>query len=89
MTIVRDVRSVGQQVAILRATAGMVPPGKDRVMPERNCLQTLVASRDGEAWRIELFQNTPAALHGRPKEVEELTRELQEQFARAGEVQPA
>jgi hypothetical protein len=41
-------------------------------------VQTLVAVRQGDAWRIASFQNTPAAFHGRPEAVEELTRELRE-----------
>jgi uncharacterized protein (TIGR02246 family) len=75
---VRDVRLIGQNMALLRAVAGMVAPGKAHIMPERNVIQTLVASRsvDGD-WKIELFQNTPAAFHGRPEESRRLTEELE------------
>jgi uncharacterized protein (TIGR02246 family) len=75
---VRDIRLIGQDSALLRAVAGMVAPGKAHLMPERNAIQTLVASRpaDGE-WKIEMFQNTPAAFHGRPEESRRLTEEIE------------
>jgi uncharacterized protein (TIGR02246 family) len=78
VTIVREVRSIGDGVVILRAAAGMVPPGEGQIKAERNAIQTVVASRgEGEGWQIELFQNTPARFDGRPDEAETLTRELQ------------
>ena len=78
VTIVREVRELGPGVVILRAAAGMVPPGETAIKPERNAIQTLVASRsDSGEWRVEMFQNTPAQFHGRPQESEALTRELQ------------
>lgn len=75
---VRDVRLLAKDVALLRAVAGMVPPGKDQIMPERNTIQTLIASRahSGE-WKVEMFHNTPAAFDGRPEEARRLTKELQ------------
>ena len=72
--IVREVRSLAPDVILLRAVAGMVPPGKTKVMPERNTIQTVVGSRTSDGrWQIELFQNTPAKFDGRPEEVERLT----------------
>jgi len=83
VAIVRELRPIGPDAVILFATASMVPPGKDRVMPERNCLQVVVAARErGEGWRIELFQNTPAAWHGREEDSRRLTAELQDEFDR-------
>jgi uncharacterized protein (TIGR02246 family) len=76
VTIVREVRSVGSDVTLLRANAGMVPPGKDELNPEMNAVQSLVAARKGEKWEIALFQNTPAAFHGRPELSKKLTDEL-------------
>src|SRR4029450_8104157 len=65
---VREVRALGPDAALLRAVAGMIPPGKSEIMPERNAIQTLVASRDGKGfWRVEMFHTTPAAFHGRPE----------------------
>ena len=74
---VRDVRQLGNECVLLRAVAGMIPPGKMDIMPERNAIQTLVASRRGAEWQIELFQNTPARLDGRPEESKKLTDELE------------
>jgi uncharacterized protein (TIGR02246 family) len=74
---VREVRAVGDGAALLRAVAGMIPPGKEDINPALNAIQGLVASRGGDGvWRIELFQNTPAQFHGRPAEQERLTEEL-------------
>jgi uncharacterized protein (TIGR02246 family) len=78
--IVRDIRLLGADSALLRAVAGMVPPGKTEIMPPLNAIQSLVVSRTGDDWRIELFQNTPAAWHGRTEDVDRLTVELQATF---------
>jgi uncharacterized protein (TIGR02246 family) len=75
---VREVRMLGQDVALLRAVAGMVPPGATDLKPEVNTIQTLVAANQGDRWRVELFQSTPAAFHGRPEAREQLTAELRE-----------
>jgi uncharacterized protein (TIGR02246 family) len=74
--IVRGVRAIGADAAVLYANAGMVPPGAADVRPEVNAIQTLVAQRAGGEWKIALFQNTPAAFHGRPELAEALTEEL-------------
>lgn len=56
----------------------MIPPGKDRLMQERNAIQTLVASHQtAGGWQIEMFQNTPARFDGRSEETDRLTRELE------------
>ena len=74
---VRDIRHLGSDCVLVSAVAGMIPPGKTRIMPERNAIQTLVASgRNGEL-QIELFQNTPARFDGRPEEAKKLTEELE------------
>ena len=73
----RSVRQLTPDVEIVRAVAGMVPAGASDLNPALNAVQTLVAvARAGRAL-IASFQNTPAAFHGRPQAVEELTRELQ------------
>lgn len=73
---VREVRLLGSAAALLRAVAGMVPPGENHLNPALNTIHTLVASKTGRGWRIELFQSTPAAFHARPQDVEALTAEL-------------
>ena len=76
VTIVRDVRTIASDVTLLRANAGMVPPGKDDINPDMNAVQSLVAARKGGKWEIALFQNTPAAYHERPDLSKKLTDEL-------------
>src|SRR6476646_3020409 len=76
--IVKDVRLLSPDVAILRAVAGMVPPGESDINPEVNAVQTLVAVKQQNNWIIALFQNTPAAFHGRPELSERLTEELRQ-----------
>jgi uncharacterized protein (TIGR02246 family) len=76
VSIVREVRSIASDVAILTAVAGMTPAGKDDINPDLNAVQTVVAVQKSGAWRIALFQNTPAAYHGRPDDAKKLTAEL-------------
>lgn len=76
VTIVREVRSLGSEITLLRANAGMVPPGKDDLNPELNAVQSMVAARKGDKWEIAIIQNTPAAFHGRPDDSKKLTEEL-------------
>jgi uncharacterized protein (TIGR02246 family) len=73
----RSVRALGPQAVILRAIAGLVPPGQKAINAETNSHQTVVAEAQDGQWRIVLFQNTPAQFHGRPELVEDMTRELQ------------
>lgn len=73
---VRGCRLLAPGVALLTAVVGMVPPGAKDISPAVNAIQSLVAARQGSAWRIELLQNTPAAFHGRPEVSEQLTNEL-------------
>jgi uncharacterized protein (TIGR02246 family) len=75
---VREVRLLAPDVALLRAVAGLVPPGKSKINPATNSIQTLVVTKQNGDWRIALFQNTPAQFHGRPGLVEQMTEELQQ-----------
>lgn len=74
---VREVRPLGGNAAILRAIAGMVPPGQSELNAAVNAVQTLVAEYGSGSWRVALFQNTPAAYHHRPDLVDQHTDELQ------------
>jgi uncharacterized protein (TIGR02246 family) len=76
VTIVREVRLISSDVLLLRANAGMVPPGKDDINPERNAVQSLVAARKSGKWEIALFQNTPGVYDGRPELSKALCEEL-------------
>ncbi len=75
---VKEVRFLSPDVAVLRAVAGMVPPGQSDINPAVNAVQTLVAAKQEGRWRIAVFQNTPAAFHGRPELSEQLTEELRQ-----------
>jgi uncharacterized protein (TIGR02246 family) len=75
--IVRDVRFLCADIALLRAVAGMVPPGQSDVNPAVNAVQTAIAIRHDDRWQLTLFQNTPAAFHGRPELSSQLTEDLQ------------
>ena len=75
---IRSVRFLTPDVAVLRAVAGMIPPGESDLNPAVNTVQTLVAVKGAGSWRIAAFQNTPAAFHGRLELSAELTEELRQ-----------
>ena len=74
--IVREVRFLAPDVAVLRAVAGLVPRGQTDINPQTNAIQSLLAQRSVGGWRIVLYQNTPAQFHGRPELAQALTEEL-------------
>jgi uncharacterized protein (TIGR02246 family) len=84
VSIVREVRPLAEDATILSAVAGMVPPDKDDIDPAVNAVQTVIAVRKGGAWKVSLFQNTPAALHGRPDAAKKLTEELRAALRKQG-----
>ena len=71
---VRSVRLLSPDVAVLTAVNGSAVSGK--LAPERNSVQSLVAVRKPEGWRIVHLQTTPAQYHGRPDLADALTKEL-------------
>jgi uncharacterized protein (TIGR02246 family) len=77
--LIREVRFISDDVAVLRAVAGMVPRGEAE-LNENLTIQSLVATQDGARWKIALWHNTPAAFHGRPEAREELFAELREEL---------
>ena len=80
VTLIHEVRELAPDVMLLRAHAGMVPPGKSEINRATNAVQTLIAVKHGARWQIALFQNTPAAWHGREDDVRALIAELQAAF---------
>jgi uncharacterized protein (TIGR02246 family) len=84
VSLVRGVRMLGPDVAVLRAEVGMVPPGGDDIVPERNAVQCLVVRRSEDGWRVELFHNTPIRFDGRPEAVDALNAELRAALAGSG-----
>lgn len=81
---IREVRLLGSGAAVVRAAAGLVPPGETDINPAINAWQTMVAMKVGGGWQIVLFQNTPAQFHGRPQLAEALSAELREELNRPG-----
>ena len=73
---IEEIRFLGSQTALLTAIVGMVPPGKKELNSATNAIQSLVAIKQNELWKISLFQNTPAQFHGRPELVDAMTKEL-------------
>ncbi|MFC4023899.1 SgcJ/EcaC family oxidoreductase [Oceanobacillus longus] len=80
VTKIKEISLLNNDTAILRAIAGMVPPGQSDINSEVNAHQTMVAVHKNGNWRVKLFQNTPAQFHGRPELVEEMTTELESYF---------
>ncbi len=76
VTIIRQVRFISDEVCILQASVGMVPPGQKDINPAVNAIQTIVTKKENNFWLIEQLQNTPAAYHGQPELSERLTAEL-------------
>jgi uncharacterized protein (TIGR02246 family) len=74
--LVREVRLLADGVALLRAVAGMVPRDSLELDASKNVIQSLVVRRQGDGWRIALFQNTPARFDGRPEAVNAMSDEL-------------
>ena len=56
---VKDARFLSPDVALMHAVGGTVMRGKSEPSPERDSIQTLVATRqEGDQWRLAGFQNT-------------------------------
>ena len=62
---VKGVRFLGPDVAVMHAVGGTVMRGKFEPSPERDSIQTLVATREGGRWRFAAFQNTRVRPIGR------------------------
>jgi uncharacterized protein (TIGR02246 family) len=75
--IIREARLLGDAVGLVRAIAGMVPRNGTEIDSSLNTVQTMLARKQRSLWKVELFQNTPARLDGRPDDVSAMTRELQ------------
>ncbi|WP_395648143.1 SgcJ/EcaC family oxidoreductase [Terricaulis sp.] len=76
VAIIREVRELGADAALVRAAVGVIPHGQKVIKPEVNFLQAMTAVREGGQWRAALLQATPAQFHGRPEMSERLTAEL-------------
>jgi len=74
---VESIRRIGDDAMLVRASAGMIPPGQRRLNPDVNTHHTVVAERSAGRWQVVLFQNTPAQFHGQPERAAEMTQKLQ------------
>lgn len=81
VSIVKEVRMLTDTTALLLAVAGMVAVGSNDISPEVNVLHSITAVENEGKWRIALFQNTPAAFHGRPELAEQLSADLRHVLA--------
>ncbi len=61
---VKNVRFLSPDVAVMHAVGGTVMHGKTECSPERDSIQTLVATRQGGEWCLAAFQNTRVRLMG-------------------------
>jgi uncharacterized protein (TIGR02246 family) len=78
VSIVKEVRMLGDNAALVLAVVGMVAQGQTDISPAVNAIQTMTAAMVDGKWRVALFQNTPAAFHGRPELAEQLTNDLRQ-----------
>lgn len=75
---VTNVRFLTPEIAIMHAVGGMVTAGQPDIEPERNSVQTYVATKHGSEWRIAAYRNSRAQYMGRPELAQELTEELRQ-----------
>ena len=76
VSIIKEVRPLAPGSLMLLAVVGMVAEGQTDISPAVNALQTLIVITENDQPRIALFQNTPAAFHGRPELTEQLNADL-------------
>lgn len=74
--VIRDVRLLTPDVALLRADSALVPAGATDLNPATSAIQTLTAQKVDGRWRVAQFQNTPAQFHGRPEAAADFTDAL-------------
>jgi uncharacterized protein (TIGR02246 family) len=86
ISIIKEIRFLSSDIALIRSVVGMVPRGGSQVNPNVNAIQTVIFQKEDQDWKIISLQNTPAAFHGRPNEVFEMTQELQNQFEKKSKV---
>lgn len=84
VSLIRWVRFPSEDFAIAHGIVGMPSLLTGEINPTLNAIQMLTCSRRDGVWRIELFQNTPAQLHGDPDEVARMTEELQQRLTHSG-----
>lgn len=81
--LIREIRFLSDTTALVRAVAGIMPEYGAEMNPDLNIIQSIVAAKNGDEWKIALLQNTPASWLGRPEDVKALTKELENVFKSA------
>ena len=81
VSLVKSVRLLRPDQAVLHAIVGMVPPGQTDLNPALNAHQTRIAAKEDGRWYSTLLQTTPAQLHGWPQSVQQMTDELRESLS--------
>lgn len=76
VAIIKEVRMLSADSAMVRSVVGMVPQGGNDINPAVNAIQAMIAIIENGEWRVALLQNTPAAFHGRPEMSELLSADL-------------
>jgi uncharacterized protein (TIGR02246 family) len=77
---IRSVRFLSPNISIVHAVGGTVMAGQSDIDPERNSIQTIVATKSNDKWFIAAFQNTRVQYIGRPELCEALTDELRKEI---------
>ena len=78
---IETTRFLNDDIAIVNAATSLVPRGHSDIDPKLNAIQVMVASRLNGTWQIEVFQNTPAAFHGRPILAQKMSDDLRQVLA--------
>ncbi len=74
--LVQDVRLISDDVAVLSAVSGLAAEDAPEINAALSSMQAMTARNTPDGWRVALWQNTPAAFHGRDEDRDALTREL-------------
>lgn len=85
VSIIKEVRVLTDDTALLLAVVGMVAEGHTDITPSVNAIHTITAVRVDDRWRVALLQNTPAAYHGRPELADQLTADLRAALQKGAE----
>lgn len=75
---VTDVRLLTPDVALAHAIGGTVMPGERDLAPDRNSVQTLVATRRDGEWRLAALHNSRAEFVGQPEAAQTVTEALRQ-----------
>jgi uncharacterized protein (TIGR02246 family) len=74
---IKNIHFLTSDVVLMHVIGGTVMAGQTDIDPERNSVQTIVASKNNKGeWCLAAFQNTRAQYLERPKEAHVLTEEL-------------